>query len=631
MVTRNNEIIALLKPALDVHTLGINAIEDFLINCGFIVQRGPLEINESLHFLQHEKKGQELARWLVKERITRLGISYRLDPDEAFRIMGYLIKLLLDHNLLFTQGGRIRALYFAGLPKVCNQLETEYKGLVTTFSGGENYSELIQKMQLTPKLLPDEMQISSSYDEMRLELGQKIIENQEFLKFKPLERPFYQDYGTAKDTICQRLAARKNKFYPLIRAHAGPYNQDLSREKAITEYCLWAKELAQSGYLDILSIGSSQLTQSNFGEDWQDRANGGGVPINSQQEYRAIWKSATPMLVRTYAGTKNIPQLAKIYEDSINIAWHALSMWWFNQLDGRGPYDLYKSLTQQQEALSFIALSQKPFEPNLAHHFAFRGGDDVSCLLALWLSVKLAKKRGVKVLILQLMLNTPRCLGGVNDLIKARAALSLLGELRDHSFKIIIQPRAGIDYFNVETTKAKMQLAAVTALMDDIEAADFSSPPLIHVVSYSEASHLATPPIINESIQITQQTLLNYRQLKQQHQVETIEQSGFMLEKQNELIAEVKTLIKIIEKYISDPYSAEGFYQIFAAGFIACPDLWHCRDEFKHAVQLKTKFLRGSVQLVDENNKPLNALKRGEAALKNLNYAQNYLKQRQQQ
>jgi hypothetical protein len=39
--------------------------------------------------------------------------------------------------------------------------------------------------------------------------------------------------------------------------------------------------------------------------------------------------------------------------------------------------------------------------------------------------------------------------------------------------------------------KAKAQLAAVTAMMDDIEPQDEGSPQIIHVVSYSEAFRLA--------------------------------------------------------------------------------------------------------------------------------------------
>lgn len=78
--------------------------------------------------------------------------------------------------------------------------------------------------------------------------------------------------------------------------------------------------LVTSGFLDILSIGTSQLTQSNFGEDWQDKPNHGGVPLNSPEEFAAVWQAARPMLIRTYAGTKNILTLAQMYEETIHIA-----------------------------------------------------------------------------------------------------------------------------------------------------------------------------------------------------------------------------------------------------------------------------------------------------------------------
>ncbi len=100
-------------------------------------------------------------------------------------------------------------------------------------------------------------------------------------------------------------------------------------------------------------------------------------------------------------------------------------------------------------------------------------------------------------------------MGGIQDLAKSRAMLTLVKSLEDSNFKVILQPRAGLDYFKPDLEEAKIQLAAVTALMDDIDPHDETSPPIIHVVSYSEASHLATPDVINESIQITQYSLQN--------------------------------------------------------------------------------------------------------------------------
>ena len=114
------------------------------------------------------------------------------------------------------------------------------------------------------------------------------------------------------------------------------------------------------------------------------------------------------MLVRSYAGTKNIPQLARMHEQSMNICWHALSFWWFNLLDGRGPYDVYTNLKEHIETLAFIAEPNKPFEANVPHHFAFRGADDVTYVVSAYLAARLAKQKGIKTFILKNMLNTPR-------------------------------------------------------------------------------------------------------------------------------------------------------------------------------------------------------------------------------
>ena len=98
------------------------------------------------------------------------------------------------------------------------------------------------------------------------------------------------------------------------------------------------------------------------------------------------------------------------------------------------------------------------------------------------------------------MLNTPKYTLGIQDIAKCRALLFLVRTLEDDNFSVHLQLRAGLDYFAPDLDKAKVQLAEVTALMDDIEPNDDNSPEIIHVVSYSEAVRLATPDIINESI-----------------------------------------------------------------------------------------------------------------------------------
>jgi hypothetical protein len=60
---------------------------------------------------------------------------------------------------------------------------------------------------------------------------------------------------------------------PLLRAHMGPYLPD--RVQAVSLFLSPnAGPLACSGWLDVLSIGTSQLSQERFGLDWEGRSDG---------------------------------------------------------------------------------------------------------------------------------------------------------------------------------------------------------------------------------------------------------------------------------------------------------------------------------------------------------------------
>lgn len=608
MYSVDRDIFAFIKPSLDAHTLGLISAAELLRDCGYEVIIGDEIISEAMDNIKHEPNQQRVLDWIIENKVTHIGISYRLDEDEAVNMVGYLMNRLKGENMLYYQGGPIKSVIFAGLPHTCEVISKVHKGFIKTFKGGESVAETLSKMGVPKERIPRDILEGSQYDDLRMEFGKEIIKSHKYDTFKPVDRATYEEYGTFDDTVEKRLNAQKTgPFVPLMRAHVGPYSSSVSREESVKQFISWTKYLADTGYLDILSIGTSQLTQSNFGEDWGGRPNGGGVPINSPEEYRMIWEASRPLLLRTYAGTKNIPELARIYEETINICWHALSLWWFNKLDGRGPYDLYTNLKQHIETLKYIASTGKPFEPNVPHHFAFRGADDVTYIVSAYLAAKLAKNMGIKTLILQNMLNTPRYTWGIQDLAKSRAMLTLVKSLEDSNFKVILQPRAGLDYFKPDLEEAKIQLAAVTALMDDIDPHDETSPPIIHVVSYSEASHLATPDVINESIQITQYSLQKYRELRWNGKIEDMSKNEDVQKRMVELIDSANTIILGIEKYIDNPYSAEGFYKIFAAGFLPVPYLWGEVDEFKYARALKTKPVRGSVKVVDEEGKILTA------------------------
>jgi hypothetical protein len=221
------------------------------------------------------------------------------------------------------------------------------------------------------------------------------------------------------------------------------------------------------------------------------------------------------------------------------------------------------------------------------------------------LAAKLAKSLGIRTYILQNMLNTPRMTWGVQDLAKSRAMLTLLRELEGPTFRVILQPRAGLDYFRPDLYEAKVQLAAVTALMDDIEPLDETSPPIIHVVSYSEAVHLATPDIIDDSVKITLFALKKYRELRKGGAIEDMSANGDVAARQAALLRSARIVIASLERHIPQLYTPEGLYLAFAAGFLPTPFLWNDSGEYQFAKRWNTKSYRGGTVLVDEQGKPI--------------------------
>ena len=309
------------------------------------------------------------------------------------------------------------------------------------------------------------------------------------------------------------------------------------------------------------------------------------------------------MLTRTYSGTKNVPELARIHERSLNISWHALSFWWFNELDGRGSNTLLENLREHFDAIGYIVTTGKPVEPNVPHHFAFRGCDDVSYIISGYLAAKACKRLGVRHLILQNMLNTPKYTIGIQDLAKGRTLIRLVRELEDGNFRFSLQSRAGLDYFSPDLEDAKIQLAAVTCLMDDLEPDNSDSPQIVHVVNYCEAVRLATPPVIKESIQITLSALREYRQARIKGLVPDMKHHMETLERAEELYEECKTAICILEDNIPNLYTPEGFEKVFTEGFLPVPYLLDHQRKYPKATMWKTAVKNGSVRVVDDDGR----------------------------
>ncbi len=612
------EKYAFLKPAIDAHTLGLISATELLEGSGYQVELATRDIQEAIVRFRDPDAIDRVIKWLEGTKAAHFALSYRLDGRDAVQMLGRLIYQAQEARLFVGQGGQLKQLYYAGLPDACRMVDREFQAQVLTFSGGESAGETLRLLGVPEEEIPEEYIQAAQYDESLMAFGRELVQRQDYLKVKPADRR-YPGFGSTEDSLTKRLAALPTDHYqPILRAHVGPYDAHASRRENVDTFLGWARALGQAGYLDVLSVGSSQLTQSRFGESWEDEVNGGGVPIATAEEFSDVWAAARPMLVRTYAGTKNLPALAKIYEEHLHIAWHAMSLWWFNRLDDRGPYGLLENLQQQMETLRYIAGKGTPFEANVSHHFSFRGTDDVSYIFAAYLTAKLAKRFGVRTHVLQNMLNTPRSTWGTVDIAKSRALLELIRALEDDQFRVVHQPRAGLDYFKPDLGEARAQLATVSALMDDIEPLKADNPKMIHVVSYSEAAHLADPEIINESLQITLHAIRSYRRERSKGNTFDTLNNPEIDALQRDFVSQAQELINACETYIPNLYSPEGFYKVFAAGFLPVPYLWRDVEKYPHAVNWKTGQHNGLIRLVREDGGAMPVAERIELARENL-------------
>ncbi|MDP3185102.1 MAG: methionine synthase, partial [Anaerolineales bacterium] len=450
-----------------------------------------------------------------------------------------------------------------------------------------------------------------------------------YLKGQASEELSEQDYP---QSAVERI--RWKSPFPILRHHFGlPTIDDTIRG---------IQKIAAAQTLDVISLGIDQDAQENFFHPERQnprRTGAGGVPVRSAEDYRALYAASRRgnyPLVRTYSGTDDFIRLAELYVETINIAWCAIPLFWFNQMDGRGPWDLESSIHEHQRVMAWYGARGIPVELNEPHHWGMRDAPDVIFVVSAFLSAYNARAFGVKDYIAQLMFNSPPGLTDAMDLAKMLAVVEMItplsspppfhppisacasaagtGELRNGGkeggrnggkeggeFRLWRQTRTGLLSYPLDPDAARAHLAARIYLQMALK------PHIIHVVGHTEAHHAATAEDVIEACGLARRAIENAL-----HGAPDMTADPAVQARRTELVAEARVTLEAIRSLaapgVADPLTDPAtLARAVTSGILDAP---HLRNNPFARGQVQTRIFDGMCLAVDEAGRPLPEVER---------------------
>lgn len=389
-----------------------------------------------------------------RENADLVGVSYRLTPETGERLLGRFAE---EADEMRSRGVRFA---FGGTPPVAERARA-MGFFEQVFEGGE----------------PAELVLAYLKGQTNIEKGE----------------------GDYPQTAVERIAWKSP--YPILRHHFGlPTLPDTIQGIA---------QIAEARALDVISLGIDQDAQENFFHpERQDvrRKGAGGVPVRTPEDYRDLYQASRRgnyPLLRTYSGTDDFIRLAEMYVETINIAWCAIPLFWFNQMDGRGPWDLEGSIRAHQEVMRWYGERGIPVELNEPHHWGMRDASDVIFVVSAYLSAYNARAFEVRDYIAQMMFNSPPGLSDGMDLAKMLAIIEMITPLAGEDFRIYKQTRTGLLSYPLDVNEARGHLASSIYLQMALR------PHIVHIVGHTEAHHAATAGDVIEAAGIARRAIDN--------------------------------------------------------------------------------------------------------------------------
>lgn len=378
--------------------------------------------------------------------------------------------------------------------------------------------------------------------------------------------------------------------YPILRHHLGL----TSMEKTMDAI----GKIAEAKVLDVISVAPDQNAQEFFfdQENMDEALSGaGGVPVRTEEDFRKLYDSAQKgnyPLLRSYSGTKNIVQFAEVLKNNINNAWCAVPLFWYSELDRRGPRTLKEAIVENQKVMAWHGERNIPVEVNDPHHWSLRDAHDAIAVADAYLIAYNAKKMGVKDYVAQYMFNVPAHISAENDLGKMLAKIELVESLVDDNFRVYRQARAGLASFPADLEQAKGQLAASAYLAMAIK------PHIYHVVGFCEAHHAAEAEDVIESCKIVRGIIKNEFlgsiDLTKDENVQRRKKE--LIKDANIILDAIRSLSPDIDDPLTDP---DTLVEAVRLGILDAPQL---KGSKIAKGELKTRMVSGTLYAYDEEN-----------------------------